>query len=167
MVFLLLKSSSPGLTVEVAVADGFGNVLELDALAAVKVGYGAGNLQYAVVCTCREIEPCHCGFEHCKACLVERGVFCNQFWCHLGIAVYALLLPVSLFLYLACGNHALAYCCAWLARRGVRYLLERYRYNLNLQVKAIGYFKVRWFCVVCIYLLAIYILIIYGVFKFS
>ena len=50
---------APGFSVEIAVAYGFGYVLELDVLATFKVGNGAGNLEYAVICACREVEPCH------------------------------------------------------------------------------------------------------------
>ena len=57
----LVALCAPGFTVKVAVTYGLGYVLELDVLAAFKVGYGAGDLEYAVICTCREVEPCHRG----------------------------------------------------------------------------------------------------------
>ena len=41
---------SPTFTVEVAVADSLGYVLELYILTCVKVGNGARDLEYAVVC---------------------------------------------------------------------------------------------------------------------
>ena len=134
---------SPALAVEAAVADGFGDVGGLYGVAAIEVGNGAGHLEDAVVGTGREVEALHGTLQHGTSALVGLGILLQQTRSHLRIAVYSLFVLEALLLYLACGNHSLAYGCAGLALACVGYFFEGHRYNLYLQVYTIGYFKVR------------------------
>ena len=71
---VLNSSLCPAAAVEVAVADGFGEVFGLDVFAAIEVGYGAGNLEDAVVGTGTHIELRHGFFEVSQAIAVDGAI---------------------------------------------------------------------------------------------
>ena len=119
------SSLRPVTAVKVSIADGFGDVHGLHFFAAGKVGNGTRNLEYAVVGTCRKVEPCHCCLEHCEACLVENCILCNELGCHLCIAVDALFVFKAFLLYLAGCNNAFANCSAWFAWACIGYFNVR------------------------------------------
>ena len=68
----------PVASVEVAVVDGFGDVVGLNLLASFKVGDGAGNFQDAAVCSGGEREAFHCCVEQFEAVVVRLGIFVNH-----------------------------------------------------------------------------------------
>ena len=79
---LVISSSHPPLcpvaSVEVAIVDGFGDVVGLNLLASFKVGDGAGNFQDAAVCSGGEREAFHSSMEQFEAVVVGLGIFVNH-----------------------------------------------------------------------------------------
>ena len=71
-------SLCPAAAVEVAVADGFGEVFGLDVFAAVEVGYGASHLEDAVVGTGTHVELRHGFFEESQAIAVDGAIFAEH-----------------------------------------------------------------------------------------
>ena len=82
LTILFISSSYPSLrpvaSVEVAVVDGFGDVVGLNLLASFKVGDGAGNLQDAAVGSGGEREAFHSSMEQFEAVVVGLGIFVNH-----------------------------------------------------------------------------------------
>ncbi len=75
----------PIVAVERSVIYGFADVGCVDIFAAGKVGDGAGNLQYAVVCAGGKALPMHCFFEQGFTLGVESTEFSNLCGRHRGI----------------------------------------------------------------------------------
>lgn len=99
---LYMPSLRPVASIKRSISDGFGEVHGLHVLAASQVGDGAGDLQNATVGTSREGETLHRHAKHIHASLVGLGEEVNHALAHLGIAVDALVVLVSLGLYLSC-----------------------------------------------------------------
>ena len=93
---LYMPSLRPITSIQRSIPDGFGEVHGLHVLAASQVGDGAGDLQNATVGTSREGEPLHRHAKHIHARLVWFGEEVNHALAHLGIAVDALVVLVSL-----------------------------------------------------------------------
>ena len=129
--------SRPVLAVQVAVADGFGQVGGLDRLAAFQVGNGAGYLQDAVVGAGREVKARPGAFQQGEATRIRACVEGSQFAVHLCVAVDAGYLGVALLLQLAGTYHAFADNDAWFAGADVGHLFEGDRRYFNLQVDAV------------------------------
>ena len=129
--------SRPVLAVQVAVADGFGQVGGLDGLAAFQVGNGAGYLEDTVVGAGREVEACHGAFQQGEAALIGTGVEGEQTAGHLCIAVDSGYLGVALLLHLSGTDHAFADDGARFAGAYISHLFERDGGYFNLQVDAV------------------------------
>lgn len=99
---LYMPSLRPVASIKRSISDGFGEVHGLHVLAASQVGDGAGDLQDATVGTGGEGETLHRHAKHVHACFVGFGEEMNHALAHLGIAVDALVVLVSLGLYLSC-----------------------------------------------------------------
>lgn len=97
-----MPSLRPIASVQCAITDGFGEVHGFYVLAACQVGDGAGDLQNAAVGTGGERETLHRHAKHIHARLVWFGEEVNHALAHLGIAVDALVVLVSLGLNLPC-----------------------------------------------------------------
>lgn len=97
-----MPSLRPIASVQCAITDGFGKVHGFYVLATCQVGDGAGDLQDATVGTGGEGETLHRHAKHIHARLVWFGEEVNHALAHLGIAVDALVVLVSLGLYLSC-----------------------------------------------------------------
>ena len=103
--FLHIKVAA---AVEVAVADGFHDVVVLDAVAAFEVGDGAGDLQDAVVGAGAHVHAFHGVAKLFQTSGVGLGVFVEQRRDYLSIAVDARFVLEATFLKGSCGNDALA-----------------------------------------------------------
>ena len=75
---VLNLSLCPAAAVEVAVADGFGEVFGLDVFAAVEVGYCACHLEDSVVGTGTHVELRHGFFEVSQAIAVDGAIFAEH-----------------------------------------------------------------------------------------
>ena len=75
--------------VEVAVADGFHDVVLADLDAALEVGDGAGDFQYAVVGSRAHVHLGDGFAEFFHSFSIGLGVLVEQSCCHLGVAVHA------------------------------------------------------------------------------
>ena len=106
-------------------------------LAACQVSDGAGDFQDTAVGTGGEGETLHRHAKHIHASLVGFGEEMNHALAHLGIAVDALVILVSLGLYLSCLDDTLTNVGAWFARGSLRDILERYWCYLALDVDAV------------------------------
>ena len=93
---LYMPSLRPITSIQRSIPDGFGEVHGLHVLAASQVGDGAGYLQDATVGTGGEGETLHRHAKHIHARLVWFGEEVNHALAHLGIAVDALVVLVSL-----------------------------------------------------------------------
>lgn len=93
---LYMPSFSPITSVQRSIPDGFGEVHGFYLLATCQVGDGAGDLQDATVGTGGEGETLHRHAKHIHASLVGLGEEVNHALAHLGIAVDALVVLVSL-----------------------------------------------------------------------
>lgn len=93
---LYMPSLRPITSIQRSISDGFGEVHGLHVLAASQVGDGAGDLQNATVGTGGEGETLHRHAKHIHASLVGLGEEVNHALTHLGIAVDALVVLVSL-----------------------------------------------------------------------
>ena len=142
---LVISSSYPSLrsvaSVEVAIVDGFGDVVGLNLLASFKVGDGAGNLQDAAVGSGGEREAFHCCVEQFEAVVVGLGIFVNHVLGHLRVEIYSLVVAETFLLYLACLYHSFAYNRAWLALPCAGYFLERYWSYFDLKVYTVEDFR--------------------------
>lgn len=132
-----LTSACPVLTIQVAIADGFGQVGGLDVLAAFEVGDGARYFQDAVVGAGREVETVHGVLQQSQAAVVGTGVERKQAAVHLGIAIDAGDGGVALFLNLTGAYHPFANDGAGLAGAGVGHLFEGYGDDFDLQVDTV------------------------------
>ena len=120
--------------VEVAVADGFGQVGRPDVGAAVEVGNGAGHAEDAVVGAGREVEALHGRVQALLAGVVHDGMFADEGARHLCVAVDARVGSVALGLNLPCPYHPFADGSARLFGLVVGHFLERYGSYLHLKV---------------------------------
>lgn len=93
---LYMPSLRPITSIQRSIPDGFGEVHGLYLLAVCQVGDGAGDLQDATVGTGGEGETLHRHAKHIHASLVGLGEEVNHALAHLGIAVDALVVLVSL-----------------------------------------------------------------------
>ena len=93
---LYMPSLRPITSIQRSIPDGFGEVHGLHVLAASQVGDGAGDLQDATVSTGGEGETLHRHAKHIHASLVGLGEEVNHALAHLGIAVDARVVLVSL-----------------------------------------------------------------------
>ena len=94
--------------VEVAVGDGFHDVVVEDVGGAFEVGDGAGDLEDAVVSPRAHVHAFHGVAQFLQAGGVGFGVFVQQGRGHLGVAVDAGLVLEAAFLEHPGGNDALA-----------------------------------------------------------
>lgn len=99
---LYMPSLRPVASIKRSISDGFGEVHGLYLLATCQVGDGAGDLQDATVGTGGEGKTLHRHAKHIHASLVGLGEEVNHALAHLGIAVDALVVLVSLGLNLPC-----------------------------------------------------------------
>ena len=134
---LYLGLSCPVFPVQVSVTDSFRQVRRLYQFAAFQVGDGARHFQYAVVGTCRKVQPVHGILEHGKPFLIRTGVERQQLAVHLRIALYTGNVCVSGFLNLPGIYHTLSYRGARLTRAGVRHLFKGEWGDFDLQVYAV------------------------------
>ena len=104
----LKAAAQVGGAVEVAVGDGFHDVVIEDVGGAFEVGDGAGDFEDAVVGTGRHVHAFHGVFQFLKASGVGLGVFVQQGWGHLGVAVDAGFILEAAFLQHPGGDDALA-----------------------------------------------------------
>ena len=80
-------SLSPVTTVEVAIADGFGNMLALNLFRALEVGDGAGHLQDTAVGTGGELQAFHGHAQHVEALGVGLSKLMKHALGHLSVAM--------------------------------------------------------------------------------
>ena len=78
--------SLPGLAVEGAVLDGFGDVFDLDIVAHIEISEGTGNSEDAVIGTGAEVEIRKSQAQQVLACLIKRTESLDFFGGHVGIA---------------------------------------------------------------------------------
>ena len=123
--------------VEVAVADGFHDVVLADLDAAVEVGDGAGDFQDAVVSAGAHVHLSDGFAEFFHSFGIGFGVFVQQGGGHLGVAVHAWVVLESQTLDGARFDDSLTDRRTWLAWLLARHLLEVDRLNLHLQVNSI------------------------------
>ncbi len=98
----------PVAPVEVAIADGLGDVLALNLLAAGEVGDGAGHLEDAAVGAGREFEVLHGRAKHVEAGGVGLCELVEHSLAHLCIGVDALVGLEAFLLHLPCLQDSLA-----------------------------------------------------------
>ena len=91
--------------VEVAIGDGFVDVVLLDGGGGFEVGDGAGHLEDAVVGAGTHVEALHGVAQLLKAGGVGLGPLVEQRRGHLGVAVHTAHVLETLRLYLAGGHH--------------------------------------------------------------
>ena len=128
---------SPVATVEHAVANGLGQMVNLHTLRPVEVGNGACNLQDAAVSACREREAVHGCTKNVHAVGVGLRKQMDHALRHLRVAMNALIGPEALSLYGACLYHPLAYGAARLTRRCLGDVLKGHGHDLTLNVDAV------------------------------
>ncbi len=123
--------------VEVAVADGFHDVVLADGDAGFEVGDGASDLEDAVVGSRAHVHLGD-GFAQLFHSLgVGFGVFVQQCCGHLGVAVHAWVVLEAQALDGSRFDDSLPDCRAWLAWLLARHLLEIDGLNLHLQINSI------------------------------
>ena len=123
--------------VEVAVADGFHDVVLADGDAAFEVGDGAGYFEDAVVGAGAHVHAGHGVFQFLEAGVVGFGVFVQEGWGHLGVAVDAGFVLKAAFLQGSRGDDALADGGRGFAWGFARHLVEIDGLHLNLKVNAV------------------------------
>ena len=104
----LQAGAQVGGAVEVAVGDGFHDVVVEDVGGAFEVGDGAGDFEDAVVGSRAHVHAFHGVAKLFQAGGVGLGVFVEQGWGHLGVAVDAGLVLEAALLQHPGGNDALA-----------------------------------------------------------
>ena len=104
----LQAAAQVGGAVEVAVGDGFHDVVVEDVGGAFEVGDGAGDLEDAVVGPCGHVHPFHSVFQFFQAGGVGLGVFVQEGRGHLGVAVDAGVILEAALLEHPGGDDALA-----------------------------------------------------------
>lgn len=134
---LYMPSLRPVASIKHSISDGFGEVHGLHVLAASQVGDGAGDLQDATVGTGGEGETLHRHAKHIHARLVGLGEEVNHALTHLGIAVDALVVLVSLGLNLPRLDDTLTNVGTRFAGGSLGDVLERYWCYLALDVDAV------------------------------
>ena len=132
-----MPSLRPITSVQRSITDGFGEVHGLYLLATCQVGDGAGDLQNATVGTGGERETLHRHAKHIHACFVGFGEEVNHALAHLGIAVDALVVLVSLGLNLPRLDDTLTNVGTRFARGCLGDVLEWDGRNLALDVDAV------------------------------
>jgi len=136
--FLFLQCGAQvGGSVEVAVGDGFHDVVVEDVGAGFEVGNGAGDFEDAVVGAGRHVHALHGVFQLLEAGGVGLGVFVQQGRGHLGVAVDAGFVLEAALLQHPGGNDALADGGAGFTWGLAGHLLEIDGLHLDLQVDAI------------------------------
>lgn len=134
---LYMPSLSPITSIQRSVSDGFGKMQGLYLLATCQVGDGAGDLQNATVGTGGEGETLHRHAKHIHASLVGLGEEVNHALTHLGIAVDALVVLVSLGLNLPRLDDTLTDAGTRFAGGSLGDVLERYWCYLALDVDSV------------------------------
>ena len=112
-------------------------MLHLHTLRTGKIGNGARYFQDTVVGACRQRELLHGGAQKSDGSVIGLGKLVNHALSHLSIAMNATVVFEACSLNVARLDHTLAYCGAWLARFGLRYVLERHGSDLALNVNAV------------------------------
>ena len=97
----------PTIPIEVAITDGFSNMIRFDGFGTFKVSDGAGNTEDAVVGTSGKVELVHGSTKTGEGSIIEDDVLLKQGTRHLSIAMYALMGFVTRLLNLPCLNHSL------------------------------------------------------------
>ena len=124
-----------------AAADGFVDVILLNAVAGFKVGDGAGDFQDAVVGSRAHVHLGDGLAEFFHSFGVGFGVFVEQSGCHLGAAMHAWVILEAQALDGARFDDSFANCCARFAWRFARHLVKVHWLNLDLQVNTLGDFR--------------------------
>ena len=83
----LQSSFCPVSSIQIAIANGFCDVVALNFLAGFEVGNGAGYFQDAVVSTSRKAEAFHSHAEHVEGLGIGLGKLMNHLFRHLSIAM--------------------------------------------------------------------------------
>ncbi len=126
-----------GGAVEVAVGDGFHDVVVEDVGAGLEVGDGAGDFEDAVVGPCAHVHAFHGVAKLFQAGGIGLGVFVQEGRGHLGVAVDAGFVLEAALLEHPSSDDALADGGAGLARGLGRHLVKIDGLDLNLQVNAV------------------------------
>ncbi len=108
-----------------------------DILAAGKIGYRAGHLQYTVICAGAHIELFHGALQQPPGCFVEAAIALCQARCHLGIAVHAGLAGIAFGLDISGSDYPPADVGTALSRRPAAELLEIHRQYFHLYVDSV------------------------------
>ena len=137
ILLLYMPSLCPITSIQRSIPDGFGEVHGLYVLATCQVGDGAGYFQDAAVGSGGEGETLHRHTKHIHASLVWLGEEMNHALTHLGIAVDALIVLVSLGLYLPRLDDTLTNVGTWFARGSFGDVFERNGCYLALDVDAV------------------------------
>ena len=124
-------------TVELAVADGLGDVVGEYLRGGGEVGNGAGHLQDAAVGAGRQGEALHGLSEHLQTCAIRLGVLVNHAFGHLRVAVDAAHAFETGGLDGTCGDDALADLLRRLTLLLFAELLKRDGRDLTLDVYTI------------------------------
>ena len=123
--------------VEVAVGDGFVDVVLLDGGGGFEVGDGAGHLEDTVVGSGTHVEALHGVAQFLEAGGVGLGVFVQQGRGHLGVAVDAGFVLETALLQHPRGNDSLTDGSTRFARSLTGHLVEIDGLDLDLQVDAV------------------------------
>ena len=113
----------PTIPIEVAITDGFSNMIRFDGFGTFKVCNGAGYTKDAVVGTSGKVELVHGSAKTGKRSIIEDDVLLKQGTRHLSIAMDSLMRFVTCLLNLPCLNHSLTNLSTTLSRRSRRHLL--------------------------------------------
>ena len=132
-----MRCAEVGGAVEVAVGDGFHDVVVEDVGGAFEVGDGAGDFEDAVVGAGAHVHAFHGVAKLFQAGGVGLGVFVEQGGGHLGVAVDAGFVLEAAFLEHPGGDDALADGGAGFAWGLTRHLVEIDGLDLDLQVDAV------------------------------
>ena len=130
-------SLSPIATVEVAVADGLGDVRKGNFLSPFEVGDGTCHLEDTAVGTGRELQAFHGTSELFQGFGSGCGVLLQHLLRHLRVAVYAETILETFLLNLPCRYYTFADFLARFARRRFAKVLDGHRHHINLEVYSV------------------------------
>ena len=75
MIKISISSFTPITTIQIAIADGLGNMVTLNTLCTFDIGNGTCHLQYTVVGACTKVQALHSHAKH-----VQTGLIGSQNW---------------------------------------------------------------------------------------
>ena len=137
MLSILSSSFCPVVSVEVAVADGFCDVVALYLLRTFEVGNGSCYFEDAVVGAGGEVELLHGCAQQVEGWVVELHILLQEGCGHLGIAMDALERLEPLFLDFAGSQYSLTNFLTWFAWLHLAELGKGHRLNFAVDIDTV------------------------------